>query len=87
MNILKATIATAAVVVCSLGNDYPAKASLNEFCGAVKNANRMGASAAPGSAFSKAAIASQNGSVTSSQYRMVWAIAKESNNWTCRGIF
>ena len=44
MNFIKATIATAAVITCCLGNDYPAKANqvsqANRFCKAVAGMNK-----------------------------------------------
>ena len=84
---MKKLAIAAAAISCCLFTAVPVEASLNQFCNAVKKANRMGISGAPGTAMAKAAVASQNGQITHSQYGLVWAIATESNNWSCKGIY
>ena len=93
MNIIKATIATAAVITCCLGNDMPAKAtsyaelreSMSKFCTAVKNANRAGLSAAPGTQM--AALTVKYSGKTASGYQMAWNLAKSSNVPSCQTLY
>ena len=82
MNFIKATIATAAVITCCLGNDYPAKANqvsqANRFCKAVAGMNKeMNQSVAPGSAAAQVLIAYNGGDDFSGYtYGQLYRLAK-----------
>ena len=93
MNIIKATIATAAVITCCLGNNMPAKAtsyaelreSMSKFCTAVKKINKQGMSAAPGTYMG--AMAVKYSGKTAAGYQMAWDFAKGSNVPSCQTIY
>jgi len=73
MNIIKATIATAAVVTCCLGNTYPASAELSR-----NQANAFRAGHATGYALGLVAggcVSYADGSISRSQYRQIIGIA------------
>ena len=93
MNIVKTTITAAAVIACCIGNEMPAGAtsyaelreSMSKFCKAVKNANRAGLSAAPGTQM--AALTVKYSGKTAAGYQMAWDFAKGSNIPSCSTIY
>lgn len=90
MNFIKSTIATAAVITCCLGNEMPAKASLqasmNQFCSSVINLNNStGLSAAPGSTGAKAAI--RIAGSDNATYRQLWTLAKRQGGYDCQRMY
>ena len=86
----KTSTAAVAIITCCLGNQMPAKASLaaslNQFCLAIKDANELGLSGAPGTRIAIGAVNSQPG-LTSADYRMAWTMAKSTDVATCQEIY
>ena len=83
MNIIKATIATAAVVTCCLGNEMPANAnsavrSANKFCSSLVEMNRtLGMSVAPGSTGAQMFIAYAGNNFNGFTYAELYRISKK----------
>lgn len=60
--------------------------AISKFCSAVKTANGMGLSVAPGTAGMYKVLSHTEG-LTANDYKMVWLLAENNDSSTCRGIF
>ena len=80
MNFIKATIATAAVITCCLGNDYPAKAELSR--NEVKAFQRGHHTGYALGLVASGCISYVDGSISRSKYRQIIDIASTLDETT-----
>ena len=83
MNLIKATIAAAAVTVCCLGNETPANAnnavrSANKFCSSLVELNQtLGMSVAPGTTGAQMFIAYAGNNFNGFSYAELYRMSKQ----------
>ena len=94
MNFIKATIATAAVTVCCMGNAMPANAnkavrSANKFCSSLVEMNRtLGMSVAPGSTGAQMFIAYAGNDFNGFSYADLYRMSKQlGTSPDCRRVY